>query len=64
MSEAAEQRRERLVEVYNVASVCEKCPLSKTRTRVVFGSDGRVQERTGKDLRDIDLLVGLVRELA
>ena len=38
MSEAAEQRRERLVEVYNVASVCEKCPLSKTRTRVVFGS--------------------------
>jgi uracil-DNA glycosylase len=38
MSETAEQRRERLVEVYNEASVCEKCPLSKTRTRVVFGS--------------------------
>ena len=35
---SAEQRRERLVEVYNEASVCEKCPLSKTRTRVVFGS--------------------------
>jgi DNA polymerase len=31
-------RRERLVEVYNEASVCVKCPLSKTRTRVVFGS--------------------------
>jgi uncharacterized protein (TIGR01319 family) len=28
------------------------------RSRVVFGSDGRVLERTGKDLRDIDLLVG------
>jgi uracil-DNA glycosylase family 4 len=38
MSETAEQRRERLVEVYNEASVCERCPLSKTRTRVVFGS--------------------------
>jgi uracil-DNA glycosylase len=38
MSEAAEQRRERLVEVYNEASVCERCPLSTTRTRVVFGS--------------------------
>jgi DNA polymerase len=34
----AEQRRERLVEVYNEASVCEKCPLSATRNRVVFGA--------------------------
>jgi uracil-DNA glycosylase len=35
---SAEQRRERLVEVFNEASVCEKCPLSTTRTKVVFGS--------------------------
>jgi uracil-DNA glycosylase family 4 len=35
---AAEQRREQLVEVYNEASVCERCPLSATRTRVVFGA--------------------------
>jgi uracil-DNA glycosylase family 4 len=35
---SAEARRERLVEVYNEASVCEKCPLSATRTRVVFGA--------------------------
>jgi uracil-DNA glycosylase family 4 len=33
-----EARRERLVEVFNEASTCEKCPLSKTRTRVVFGA--------------------------
>jgi uracil-DNA glycosylase len=38
VSESAEQRRERLVEVFNEASVCEKCALSKTRTRVVFGA--------------------------
>jgi uracil-DNA glycosylase len=38
VSGTAEQRRERLVEVFNEASVCEKCPLSETRTRVVFGS--------------------------
>ncbi len=38
MSEKTEQRRERLVEVFNTASVCEKCALSKTRTRVVFGA--------------------------
>jgi uracil-DNA glycosylase len=31
-------RRERLVEVFNEAAVCERCPLSKTRTKVVFGS--------------------------
>src|SRR5919204_148786 len=35
---SAEDRREQLVEVYNEASVCEKCPLSATRGRVVFGS--------------------------
>jgi uracil-DNA glycosylase len=34
----AETRRETLVEVYNEASVCERCPLFETRTRVVFGS--------------------------
>ena len=28
------------------------------RNQVVFGSDGRVLERTGKDLREVDLLVG------
>jgi uracil-DNA glycosylase len=34
----AETRREALVEVYNQASVCERCPLSETRNRVVFGA--------------------------
>jgi uracil-DNA glycosylase len=34
----AETRREALVEVYSEASVCERCPLFETRTRVVFGS--------------------------
>jgi DNA polymerase len=38
MTATAEQRRERLVEVYNQAAVCERCPLSATRTRVVFGA--------------------------
>jgi uracil-DNA glycosylase family 4 len=38
MDSSAQQRRERLVEVFNEASVCEKCPLSATRTKVVFGS--------------------------
>ena len=38
MSELREQRRERLVDVYREASVCTKCPLSETRTNVVFGS--------------------------
>jgi uracil-DNA glycosylase len=32
------QRRERLVEVFHEAAVCERCPLSETRTNVVFGS--------------------------
>ncbi len=34
----AESRREALVEVYNQASTCERCPLSETRNRVVFGA--------------------------
>jgi uracil-DNA glycosylase len=33
-----EERRERLVEVYREASVCELCPLSAARTNVVFGA--------------------------
>ena len=37
MADAAE-RRERLVEVYREASVCTRCPLAKTRTKVVFGT--------------------------
>jgi DNA polymerase len=31
-------RREALVEVFNEASICERCPLSETRNRVVFGA--------------------------
>ena len=31
-------RREALVEVFNEASVCERCPLHEGRTRVVFGA--------------------------
>jgi DNA polymerase len=34
----AAERRERLVEVYRVASDCTRCPLSETRTQVVFGA--------------------------
>jgi uracil-DNA glycosylase len=34
----AETRRQRLIEIYNQASICERCPLSETRNRVVFGS--------------------------
>ena len=37
MSEA-EARRGRLVEVYSEASSCERCRLSETRNRVVFGA--------------------------
>ena len=33
-----EQRRDRLVELYHQASACVRCPLSETRTRVVFGA--------------------------
>ena len=32
------ERRERLVEVYREASTCPRCPLSETRTKVVFGA--------------------------
>lgn len=35
---SAEQRREQLVEVFHEASGCLRCPLSETRTKVVFGS--------------------------
>jgi DNA polymerase len=35
---SAKERRERLVEVYKEASVCEKCPLSAGRNAVVFGA--------------------------
>ena len=38
MSESREQRRNRLVDVYQEASECTKCPLSETRTNVVFGA--------------------------
>ena len=31
-------RRDRLVELYREGSVCVRCPLSATRTKVVFGS--------------------------
>ncbi|CAN5551799.1 type-4 uracil-DNA glycosylase [soil metagenome] len=37
MAEAS-GRRERLVEVYREASTCPRCPLSESRTKVVFGS--------------------------
>ena len=35
---SAEERRERLVEVYKEASECVRCPLSETRNSVVFGA--------------------------
>ncbi|OLE35914.1 MAG: hypothetical protein AUG48_09315 [Actinobacteria bacterium 13_1_20CM_3_68_9] len=38
MSDSRGERRDRLVEVYHEASVCTRCPLSETRTNVVFGS--------------------------
>jgi DNA polymerase len=38
VSAPAEERRERLVEVYREASSCMRCPLSATRTSVVFGA--------------------------
>jgi len=38
VSASAEERRERLVEVYKEASGCLRCPLSQTRTKVVFGN--------------------------
>ena len=38
MSEARQERRERLVELYREASTCTLCPLSEGRTNVVFGN--------------------------
>jgi uracil-DNA glycosylase len=38
VSATQSERRERLVEVYREASVCTLCPLSETRTSVVFGA--------------------------
>ena len=35
---SAEERRAELVELFREAEVCARCPLSKTRTRVVFGA--------------------------
>src|SRR5918994_6826987 len=37
-SRSAEERRAELVELYREAQACARCPLSKTRTQVVFGS--------------------------
>jgi uracil-DNA glycosylase family 4 len=38
VSATREERRQRLVEVYKEASICELCPLSETRSSVVFGA--------------------------
>jgi DNA polymerase len=38
VSASQRERRERLVEVYREASACTRCPLSETRTNVVFGA--------------------------
>ena len=38
MSASAEERREKLVELYKEVQRCEKCPLYETRTKVVFGA--------------------------
>ncbi|UJA20414.1 uracil-DNA glycosylase [Thermoleophilia bacterium SCSIO 60948] len=38
MSAPAAERREELVSVFHEASVCTRCELSETRTKVVFGS--------------------------
>ena len=37
-SRSAEERRAELVDLYREAAACERCPLFKTRTKVVFGS--------------------------
>src|SRR5918998_3292641 len=37
-SRSAEERRAELVQLYREAEACARCPLSKTRTKVVFGS--------------------------
>jgi DNA polymerase len=38
VSATASERRARLVDSYNEAIVCQRCPLSATRNRVVFGA--------------------------
>ncbi len=38
MSATAEERRERLVELYKEVGNCTKCPLHETRTKAVFGA--------------------------
>ncbi len=38
MSASAEERRQRLVELYKEVTDCTKCPLHETRTKVVFGA--------------------------
>jgi len=38
VSPSAEERRERLVALYNEVKGCTKCPLHETRTRAVFGA--------------------------
>ncbi|MFN8163045.1 MAG: uracil-DNA glycosylase [Solirubrobacterales bacterium] len=38
MTLTAEQRRERLVDLYKEVSTCTKCPLHETRTKAVFGA--------------------------
>ena len=38
MSASAEERRQKLVDLYKEVQRCEKCPLYETRTKVVFGA--------------------------
>lgn len=38
MRASAEERRERLVELYKEVSSCTRCPLHETRTKTVFGA--------------------------
>jgi uracil-DNA glycosylase len=38
MSLSAEERRERLVELYKQVQSCTRCPLHETRTKAVFGA--------------------------
>jgi uracil-DNA glycosylase family 4 len=38
MTSSAEQRRERLVELYKEVSACTRCPLHETRAKTVFGA--------------------------
>ena len=38
MNPTAEERRERLVELYKEVGKCTKCPLHETRTKAVFGA--------------------------